>query len=127
MLLKQQVDYRLELFRDMMRSVGRLVALPDAEFVAHLWDHPKVARQQPLPIFAHYADAAHRDVPMPAPWSWDEKSHRFPQPFTKVACRVPHTPAMPRDPLAATRESRAAPRPAASAASPQPLRHVSYR
>ena len=46
-------------------------------------------RQQPLPIFAHYADEAHRDVPMPAPWSWDEKAHRFPQPFTKMhgGCR----------------------------------------
>ena len=39
---KTQVDYRLELFRDMMRSVSKMVRLPDVEFVAHLWDHPKV-------------------------------------------------------------------------------------
>ena len=70
----------------MLKTVSRKVALPDVEFVAHLWDHPKVPRQQPLPIFAHYSDEAHRDVPMPAPWSWDEKAHRFPQPFTKVRC-----------------------------------------
>ncbi|KAL1527459.1 hypothetical protein AB1Y20_016124 [Prymnesium parvum] len=82
--VKEQVDYRLELFRDMMRSVSRIVQLPDAEFVAHLWDHPKVPRQQPLPIFAHYADEAHRDIPMPAPWSWDTARHAFPQPFTKL-------------------------------------------
>ena len=52
----------------------------------------QVPRQQPLPMFAHYTDAAHRDVPMPAPWSWDEKTHRFPQPFTKVpgGCTRPY-------------------------------------
>eukprot|EP00966_Prymnesium_polylepis_P030483 708961-Prymnesium_polylepis.1 len=29
---------------------------------------------------------------MPAPWSWDEKAHRFPQPFTKVpgGCTRPY-------------------------------------
>ena len=58
--------------------------LPDVEFVAHLWDHPKVGWQQPLPVFAHYADDAHRDVPMPAPWSWDHKTHDFPQPYCQL-------------------------------------------
>ena len=67
-------DYRMELITDMLRTVARLVSLPDVEFVAHLWDHPKVGWQQPLPVFAHYADDAHRDVPMPAPWSWDHKA-----------------------------------------------------
>ena len=42
-------------------------------------------RQTPLPVFAHYADVAHRDVPIPAPWSWDEKRHDFPQPWVNVA------------------------------------------
>jgi hypothetical protein len=32
----------MELFRDMMLHVSRTVSLPDVEFVAHLWDHPKV-------------------------------------------------------------------------------------
>ena len=45
----------------------------------HLWDHPKVDRQTPLPVFSHYSDSSHRDVPVPAPWSWDEKKHDFPQ------------------------------------------------
>ncbi len=79
--IKVNVDYRVSLFKDMMRHVARLVRLPDVEFVAHLWDHPKVPRETPLPVFAHYADVAHRDVPMPAPWSWDERLHKFPQPF----------------------------------------------
>ena len=70
---RENVDYRMKLFRDMMRTVSRLVRLPDVEFVTHLWDHPKVDRPTPLPVFAHYADAAHRDVPIPAPWSWDEQ------------------------------------------------------
>jgi hypothetical protein len=82
--IKENVDYRMPLFTDMMRSVNRLVRLPDVEFVAHLWDHPKVDRQTPLPVFAHYADVSHRDVPMPAPWSWDEKLHAFPQPWVKL-------------------------------------------
>jgi hypothetical protein len=43
-----------------------------------------VGWQQPLPVFAHYADAAHRDVPMPAPWSWDHKAHDFPQPYSQL-------------------------------------------
>ena len=57
------------------------VPLPDVEFIAHLWDDPKVRWQQPLPVFAHYADDAHRDVPIPAPWSWYHKAHDFPQPY----------------------------------------------
>ena len=77
-------EYRDDLFRDMMKTVGRLVRLPDVEFVAHLWDHPKVPRGQPLPVLAHYADAAHTDVPMPAPWAWDVKKHAFPQPHTQL-------------------------------------------
>ena len=81
---RENVDYRMKLFRDMMRTVSRVVRLPDVEFVTHLWDHPKVDRPTPLPVFAHYADAAHRDVPIPAPWSWDEQAHSFPQPWIKV-------------------------------------------
>jgi hypothetical protein len=89
--MRENVDYRVALFRDMMRSVGRLVALPDVEFVMSLWDHPKVDRQTPLPVFVHYADVAHRDIPVPAPWSWDDKKHLFPQPWTSVmgGCGTP--------------------------------------
>ena len=81
---RENVDYRLPLYRDMLRTVHKLVSLPQVEFITHLWDHPKVPRQTPLPVFAHYADAAHRDVPMPAPWSWDNKAHDFPQPFSQL-------------------------------------------
>jgi hypothetical protein len=83
--MRENVDYRMELLVDMLRTVNRLVALPDVEFVTHLWDHPKVDRQTPLPIFSHYGDASHRDVPVPAPWSWDEKGHNFPQPWVKLS------------------------------------------
>jgi len=81
---KTNSDYRMPLLLDMLRGVSKLVRLPDAEFVAHLWDHPKIKREQPLPVLAHYVDEAHRDIGMPAPWSWDEKAHNWPQPFTKV-------------------------------------------
>ena len=49
---RENIDYRMPLFRDMLRTVRKLVALPDVEFVAHLWDHPKVGREAPLPVFA---------------------------------------------------------------------------
>ena len=90
---RENVDYRMKLITDMLRTVHHMVSLPEVEFVAHLWDHPKVDRQTPLPIFAHYSDESHRDIPMPAPWSWDEKQHSFPQPWIKVrgggACAKP--------------------------------------
>ena len=92
LMYRENVDYRMKLITDMLATVHRMVALPEVEFVAHLWDHPKVDRQTPLPIFAHYADASHRDIPMPAPWSWDEKLHAFPQPWIKLrggACATP--------------------------------------
>ena len=88
---KQNNEYRMELITDMLRTVARLVRLPDVEFVAHLWDHPKVTYYRPLPVFAHYADDVHNDVPMPAPWSWDRKTHNFPQPYTQLrgGCKTP--------------------------------------
>ena len=95
--MRENVDYRVSLFRDMMRTVSRMVELPDVEFVVSLWDHPKVDRQTPLPVFVHYADVAHRDVPIPAPWSWDDKKHSFPQPWTGVAGSC-GTPWSQRDP-----------------------------
>jgi len=91
-------DYRLTLVLDMLRTVARLVRLPDVEFVAHLWDHPKVPRQHPLPVLAHYVDVAHRDIAMPAPWSWDDKAHRWPQPFSKLrsgGCPKPYASRKP--------------------------------
>ena len=90
--VRENVDYRLPLYRDMLRTVHKMVPLPDVEFVTHLWDHPKVDRETPLPVFAHYADVAHRDVPIPAPWSWDDRKHDFPQPWVNVgasACAQP--------------------------------------
>ena len=81
---KTNSDYRMPLMLDMLRTVSRHVSLPDVEFVAHLWDHPKVRREQPMPVLAHYVDVVHRDIAMPAPWSWDERAHTWPQPFTKI-------------------------------------------
>ena len=92
LLVRENVEYRMPLFKDMMRTVHRHVALPDVEFVASLWDHPKASRQTPLPIFVHYADASHSDVPIPAPWSWDDKKHDFPQPWTKITRAQCSTP-----------------------------------
>ena len=91
LFVRSQNDYRLELFLDMMKTVSGLVRLPNAEFVACLYDHAKVDRQTPLPVFVHYSDVAHRDVPIPAPWSWDETQHAFPQPWVKVraGCATP--------------------------------------
>jgi hypothetical protein len=88
---KTNSDYRMPLMLDMLRTVSRRVRLPDVEFVAHLWDHPKVRREQPLLVLAHYVDEAHRDVPMPAPWAWDDRAHAWPQPFTKMrrGCLTP--------------------------------------
>lgn len=51
-----------------------------------------------MPVFAHYADASHRDIPMPAPWSWDETKHAFPQPYIKLARGACETPWASRDP-----------------------------
>ena len=35
---------------------------------------------------------AHRDVPIPAPWSWDEQKHSFPQPWVKLSAAACATP-----------------------------------
>lgn len=95
--VKTNSEYRMPLMLDMLRTVSRRVRLPDVEFVAHLWDHPKVRREQPLLVLAHYVDEAHRDVAMPAPWSWDERAHAWPQPFTKLrgGCPTPWTQRKP--------------------------------
>jgi len=57
-----------------------------------------VPRQHPLPVLAHYVDVAHRDIAMPAPWSWDDKAHRWPQPFSKLrsgGCPKPYASRKP--------------------------------
>ena len=41
--IRSNNDYRRDLLVDMLQTVGRLVALPDVEFLANLWDHPKVS------------------------------------------------------------------------------------
>jgi hypothetical protein len=55
---------------DMLRTVAAAVALPDCEFVLHAWDHAKVWRQDPVPVFSFIRDAAKNDVTVPYPYAW---------------------------------------------------------
>ena len=88
--IRSNNDYRRDLLVDMLQTVGRLVALPDVEFLANLWDHPKVPQQNVEPIFAMYVDDAHNDVPVPAAHAWDDKRHAYPQPHTESG--IAHCP-----------------------------------
>jgi hypothetical protein len=55
---------------DMLRAVAAMVPLPDCEFVLHAWDHAKVWRQDPVPVFSFIRDAAKNDVTVPYPYAW---------------------------------------------------------
>ena len=55
---------------DMLRTVARTVMLPDVEFVLHAWDHAKVWRQDPIPVFSFIRDAAKNDITVPYPYTW---------------------------------------------------------
>ena len=58
----------MELITDMLRTVARLVHLPDVEFVAHLWDHPKAPPPSP-PLPSPPQDEPLPDpCPYPRPW-----------------------------------------------------------
>lgn len=46
---------------DMLRTVAMMVPLPDVEFILHAWDHAKVWRQDPIPVFSFIRDAAKND------------------------------------------------------------------
>ena len=81
--IRSNNDYRRDLLVDMLQTVGKLVELPDVEFLANMWDHPKVPQQNVEPVFAMYVDDAHNDVPVPAAHAWDDKRHAYPQPHTE--------------------------------------------
>ena len=55
---------------DMLRSVASMVPLPDCEFVMHAWDHAKVWRQDPIPVFSYIRDAGKTDVTIPYTYKW---------------------------------------------------------
>ena len=56
---------------DMLRTVVTLVDLPDVEFILHAWDHAKVWRQDPIPVFSFIRDAAKNDITVPYPYRWE--------------------------------------------------------
>lgn len=62
---------------DMLRSLEVTVALPDVEFVSQYWDHAKVPRQDPIPVFGFARDAGRTDITLPFSYNWDEGSHDF--------------------------------------------------
>lgn len=54
----------------MLTQIAQVVALPDAEVVAHAGSLPKVPAQNPELVLSPVADAAHSDVVVPSPWLW---------------------------------------------------------
>jgi len=62
---------------DMLATVARTVALPDVEWVMHAWDHQKVHRHDPLPVFSFGREASRTDVVVPWPYWWDPGRHDF--------------------------------------------------
>ena len=77
-------DYRRDLLQDMLKTTQSLVPLPDVEFLANLWDHPKVPQQNVEAVFAMYVDDAHNDIPVPSAHAWDVERHAYPQPHTEL-------------------------------------------
>ena len=55
----------------MLITVASLVDLPDVEFVLHPWDHAKVWRQDPIPVFSFIRDIAKNDITVPYPYRWE--------------------------------------------------------
>ena len=55
---------------DMLRTVAARVPLPDVEFVLHPWDHQKVPRQDPAPVFGFTSGPASNDILFPYPYAW---------------------------------------------------------
>lgn len=82
---------------DLLRTAASMVRLPDVEFVLHLWDHPKVLRQDPIPVFGGVHSHGHHDVSFIHPYSFQVSPAR-----EAVACeqpagsQLPHTLSQPR-------------------------------
>ena len=76
---KQHPDVPISVFHDrlldMLQTVSRLVQLPDCEFVLHAWDHAKVPRQDPIPVFSFLRDASRNDITVPYPYIWSTSTH----------------------------------------------------
>ena len=84
LLMASNNDYRRDLLQDMLKTTQSLVPLPDVEFLANLWDHPKVPQQNVEAVFAMYVDDAHNDIPVPSAHAWDVERHAYPQPHTEL-------------------------------------------
>lgn len=61
--------YDSQLF-DMLKTASRLVRLPDVEFLMHPWDHQKVPRQDPVPVFGFTRGPASNDIIFPYAYAW---------------------------------------------------------
>lgn len=68
---------------NMLRTVVGMVKLPNVEFSVNYFDHPKVARQDPMPVFGFTRDAAMSEIATPFAHSWtrgdDYEFHLNPQ------------------------------------------------
>jgi hypothetical protein len=55
---------------DMLRAVSKMIRLPDVEFSVNYFDHAKVHRQDPFPVFGFAHDAAMHEIATPFSHSW---------------------------------------------------------
>lgn len=74
---RQPVSVYHDRLFDMLRTLARAVPLPDVEWVMHGWDHAKVWRQDPIPVFSFVRDAAKTDVTVPYPYVWGQGGFDF--------------------------------------------------
>lgn len=56
---------------NLLQTAAETVRLPDVEFVLHLWDHPKVLRQDPVPVFGGVRGHGHNDISFIHPYLWE--------------------------------------------------------
>ena len=66
----------------LLKTVAARVPLPDVEFVLHPWDHQKVPRQDPVPVFGFTSGPASNDILFPYPYAWQENGFDL----SSVAC-----------------------------------------
>jgi hypothetical protein len=59
-----------ERLADMLRTVAATVRLPDVEFSVNYFDHAKVHRQDPFPVFGFVHDAAMHEIATPHAHFW---------------------------------------------------------
>lgn len=61
----------------MLGTFAELVEMPDAEFLLSTWDHQKVPRQDPSPVFATIKDLGRNDVVIPHAHYWSQALRDF--------------------------------------------------